>query len=52
MTTKTKKVYVRPHERRGETGKTEHVRGHTRTQEARGRPLDQEIPDDTEEQKK
>lgn len=44
----TKKVYVKPHERRGETGKTEHVRGHTRNQEVKGKTLsNQEIPEDT-----
>ena len=44
-----KKVYVRPHQRQAETG-TEHVRGHTRNQETKGKILsNQEIPDETYE---
>jgi hypothetical protein len=45
-----KKVYVKPHERRGETGTTEHVRGHTRNQEVKNKGvLTREIPEDGEE---
>lgn len=44
-----KKVYIRPHQRQAETG-TEHVRGHTRNQETKGKALsNQEIPDETYE---
>jgi len=40
-----KKVFVRPHERQGKTGTTEHVKGHTRKQEVKSvGMLNQELP--------
>jgi hypothetical protein len=49
MTTK-KRVYVKPHERQGKTGTTEHVRGHTRNQDVKNKTvLNQEVPEETYE---
>ncbi len=44
-----KKIYVKPHERRGKNG-TEHVKGHTRKQDVKNRGTQhQEIPEEDEE---